>query len=120
MTAIPKTTVLTELKRGGMQIRPNKSVSADVVLQQKFKSSAPPPYGFTYIGARLEKDAKEYSTLLVVHQQWQSGTSATAIAHYLNSKNFKTRMQKDWSRNVILNIIQRFENKSITLEGSTI
>jgi hypothetical protein len=59
----------------------------------------------------------EYSTLLVIHKQWQLGRSASAIASYLTSQKICTRMHKEWSRNGILNIIERFENKSIVMEG---
>ncbi len=68
------------------------------------------------MGGQLEKDAREYSTLLVIHHQWQLGQSATAIANHLNSKKLKSRSQKSWSRNVILNIIERLENKTVVIE----
>ena len=116
MTGIPYTTLNSELKKNKVQLRPNKSVSPAVVFQQKFKSSTAPPYGFTYMGGRLEKDAREYSTLLVIHHHWQLGQSASAISHYLNSKKLKSRSQKAWSRNVILKIIERLENKTIVIE----
>lgn len=116
MTGIPYTTLNTELKKNKVQLRTNKSVSPSVVFQQKFKSSTPPPYGFTYIGGQLEKDAREYSNLLIIHRQWQLGQSATAIAKHLNSKKIKSRNQKNWSRNVILNIIERLEKKIIVIE----
>ena len=116
MTGIPYTTLNTELKRNNVQLRPNRSVSPSVVFKQKFKSSTPPPYGFTYMGGQLEKDVREYSTLLIIHRQWQLGQSATAIANHLNCKNLKSSSQKAWSRNVILNIIERLENKTIIIE----
>ncbi len=115
MTGIPWTTIRDELKKNGVTLRPNKSVSTKDIFQQKFKSSTPPPYGFTYIGGQLEKDAREYSALLVIHQQWQLGKTASAIFRYLNKQGFKTRMQKEWSRNAVLNILQRFEDKTITI-----
>ena len=116
MTGIPYSTLNDELKKNKVQLRPNRNVSSRVVFQQKFKSSTPPPYGFTYMGGQLEKDPREYSTLLVIHRQWQLGVSATAIANHLNSKKLKSRSQKTWSRNVILNIIERLENKTIVIE----
>ena len=116
MTGIPYTTLNTELKKNKVQLRPNKSVSPSIVFQQKFKSSTPPPYGFTYIGGHLEKDAREYPNLLIIHRQWQLGQSATAIANHLNSRKLKSRSQTTWSRNVILNIIERLENKTIVIE----
>ena len=116
MTGIPYSTLNDELKKNKMQLRPNRSVSPSVIFRQKFKNSTPPPYGFTYMGGRLEKDAREYPTLLVIHRQWQLGQSATAIANHLNSKGLKSRSQKTWSRNVILNIIERLENKTIVIE----
>ncbi len=116
MTGISYSTLNDELKKNNVQLRPNKSVSSSVVFQQKFKSSTPPPYGFTYMGGQLEKDGREYPTLLIIHRQWQLGQSATAIANHLNGKKLKSRSQKTWSRNVILNIIERLENKTIAIE----
>ena len=116
MIGLPYSTLSDVFKRNKMQLRPNKSVSPSVVFRQKFKSSTPPPYGFAYMGGQLEKDAREYSNLLIIHRQWQLGQSATAISHHLNSKKLKSRSQKAWSRNVILKIIERLENKTIIIE----
>ena len=66
MTGIPYSTLNDELKKNKMQLRPNKSVSPSVVFRQKFKSSAPLPYGFTYMGGQLEKDEISSFAITVV------------------------------------------------------
>jgi len=98
-----------------MTLRPNKSVSADQVLRQSFKSSTPPPFGYLYLEGRLQKDLKEFPVLQIIWKQWKLGQSATAITDYLNKKKFKTRNNKEWKRTTVLNILERFENKSIVL-----
>jgi hypothetical protein len=104
------------LKKNGVQLRPNRSATIKELFQQKFTSSTPPPFGFTYIGGQLEKDTREYPTLLIIHQQWKLGQTATAITHHLNRLKIRTRMQKSWSRNAIIKIIKRFEDGSITIK----
>lgn len=116
LTGIPATTINTILKKNGVHLRSNRSATVKELFQQKFRSSTPPPYGFTYIGAKLEKDTKEYPTLLIIYQQWQLGHTATAIAHHLNRLKVKTRMQKTWSRNAIIKIIKRFEDGTIIIK----
>jgi len=114
-TGFPWTTIRNQLVKGGMTLRPNKSVSADQVLRQSFKSSTPPPFGYLYLEGRLQKDLKEFPVLQIIWKQWKLGQSATAITDYLNKKKFKTRNNKEWKRTTVLNILERFENKSIVL-----
>lgn len=116
MTGIPYSTINQVLRKNGVQMRPKGSVHSKQIFQQKIKSSTPPPFGFTYIGGQLEKDAKEYPTLLVIYQQWRLGQTASAIVRHMNHKGFKTRQRKLWSRTAICNIIKRFEDGTITLK----
>jgi hypothetical protein len=96
-------------------LRQNKAVSSEQILRQKFKSSTPPPFGYMYLEGRLQKDPKEFSTLQIIWKQWKLSKSATSITKYLNSKKIKTRNHKEWKRMTILNILERFENKTIIL-----
>lgn len=114
-TGFPWTTIRNQLVKGGMTLRPNKSVSAEQVFRQNFKSSTPPPYGYMYLEGKLQKDSKEFPTLQIIWQQWTLGQTATSITGYLNSKKLKTRSQKEWKRQTVLNILERFENKTILL-----
>ncbi len=116
LTGIPATTINSVLKKNGVQLRTNKSATVKELFQQKFKSSTPPPFGFTYIGGQLEKDTKEFPTLLIIHKQWQLNLTATAITHHLNRLKIKSRMQRRWSRNAIIKIIKRFEDGTITIK----
>lgn len=115
LTGIPATTINTVLKKNGVHLRSNRSATIKEIFQHKFRSSTPPPFGFTYIGGELEKDTREYPTLLIIHQQWRLGHTATAITHHLNRLKIKTRMQKSWSRNAIIKIIKRFEDGTVTI-----
>ena len=116
LTGVPATTINTILKKNGVQLRSNRAATVKELFQQKFTSSTPPPYGFAYIDGRIEKDAREYSTLLIIHQQWQLGITATAISHHLNKLKIKSRTGKNWSRNAIIKIIKRFEDGTITIK----
>lgn len=115
MTGFPYTSIRDQLFKGGVTLRPNKSVSASEILRHKFKNSSPPPFGYYYLEDQLQKDPKEFPTLQAIWKQWQLGQSATAIMKYLNAKKLKTRNQKEWKRETLLNILERFENKSIVL-----
>jgi hypothetical protein len=115
MTGIPYSTINQVLRKNGVQMRPKGSVSSKQIFQQKIKSSTPPPFGFTYLGGQLEKDSKEYPTLLVIYQQWRLRQTASAIVRHMNSKGFKTRQLKSWSRTAICNIMKRFEDGTINI-----
>ncbi|MCK6597638.1 MAG: recombinase family protein [Bdellovibrionaceae bacterium] len=98
-----------------MTLRPNKSVSAEQISRQNFKSSTPPPFGYMYLEGRLQKNPKEFPTLQIIWQQWKLGQTASTITKYLNSKKLKTRNLKEWKRQTVLNILERFEKKLIVL-----
>lgn len=114
-TGFSQTTIRNHLIKGGVTLRPNKAVRSVQVLRQNFKSSTPPPYGYMYLEGKLQKDPKEFPTLQIIWQQWKLGQTATSITEYLNSKKIKTRNQKEWERTTVLNILKRFENKTIIL-----
>lgn len=115
MTGFPLSTIRDRLAKGGVTLRTNKSVSATEILRHKFKNSTPPPFGYCYLEGRLQKDAKEFPVLQVIWRQWRLGQSASSIMKHLNTKKLKTRNLKEWKRETILNILERFESKSIIL-----
>jgi len=115
MTGFPQSTIRDQLVRAGVTLRAAKSVTFSKDLRQSFKNSASPPFGFVYLEGRLQKDAKEFPVLQIIWQQWRQGRSATDITHFLNGKKLKTRNHKEWKRTTVLNILERFENKTTVL-----
>ena len=115
LTGFAWTTIRDQLVKGGVTLRPKKSVNSSEVLRLKFKSSTPPPFGYVYLEGQLQKDQKEFPVLKIIWNQWRFGQSATNITHYLNDKKFKTRNHSEWKRTTVINILERFENKTIVL-----
>lgn len=107
LTGFPVSTVRSQLVAGGMTLRTNKSVGSTEILRQGFKNSAPPPYGYCYLGGHLQPDPREYPILQIINQQRQLGQSPTAIARYLNSRKFKPRKGKIWKQPTVYYIVQR-------------
>jgi len=95
-------------------LREQNAVSSTEVLRRKFKSSAPPPYGYCYLNGRLERDPREFPTLQIIDQQRRLGRSPTAIAHYLNDRKFKSRTGKNWKQPTIYYIVQRLNEQPLT------
>lgn len=114
MTGFPFSTVRDHLIAAGVTFRPLRPVSVSVTLRQRFKSSAPPPYGYCYLDGRLERDPREYPTLQIMKEQWRRGKSPTEIARYLNGRNIKTRTGKAWKQPTVFYIIQRLKNEPST------
>lgn len=115
LTGFAWTTIRNQLVKGGVTLRPNKAVKSSEILHLKFRSSTPPPYGYVYLEGQLQKDQKEFPVLQIIWNQWRLGQSATNITHYLNDKKIKTRNHGEWKRTTLINILERFENKTITL-----
>jgi hypothetical protein len=82
LTGFPYSTIRSQLVAGGLTLRTNKSVSSSEILRQRFKNSAPPPYGYCYLEGRLQKDPREYPILQIIDQQRRQGQNPTAIATF--------------------------------------
>lgn len=107
LTGFPYSTIRTQLVKGGVTLRPNKSVSSTEVLRQRFKNSSPPPYGYCYLDGCLQKDPREYPILQIIEQQRQQNKNPTSIAKYLNGKKLKPRKGKVWKQPTVYYIVQR-------------
>jgi hypothetical protein len=83
------------------------------------KTQARPPYGFCFLDGEITKDTREYPVLLLIHSRWKSGQNANAITNRLSDRRIKSRLGKEWSWRAVRNIVQRFEQKKIILNGGT-
>ena len=108
----PYPTLRDQFGAGGVTLRPNKSVSSGEVLRQRFKNSAPPPYGFCYLEGRLQKDPREFPILQIIERQWRQGKNPTSIARYLNERMLKPRKGQVWKQPTVFYIVQLLHQQS--------
>lgn len=81
------------------------------------RTGARPPYGFCLIQGEVERDPKEYPTLLLIHNLWTRGSEIMSILGALRTKNLKSRTGREWSYGVIKAIGKRFDSGAIVLRS---
>jgi hypothetical protein len=116
-TGKAKTTVQGILTRAGIELRPNRSAPVTSTWRSLGKRNIRPPYGFCYFQGKVVPDQREYENLLLIHRLWKEGVNPNAIADRLNEKKVPPRSAATWSRNSVVNIIERFKSKTIVIKG---
>lgn len=116
-TGKPKSTIRDALLRAGITLRTAVSQPATQSWKGDGKGSQRPPYGFCYFQGEVVPDQREYKNLLLIHRLWTEGVNPNAIADRLTSLKVPARNAPEWNRNSVLNILKRFENKSIVITG---
>ncbi len=81
------------------------------------KTNIRPPYGFCYFQGQVLPDQNEYENLILICRLWKADTNPNRISDLLNKKKAAPRIAKFWNRNSVVNILTRFEQKQIVLEG---
>ncbi len=116
-TGKAKSTIQATLKKAGIERRPNLSRSVTSHWSTPGKSNIRPPYGFCYFQGKVVADPREYENLLLIHRLWKELVNPNSIADRLNAKKIAPRSASAWNRNSVVNIIKRFETKTIILKG---
>lgn len=116
-TGIPKTTIRTELVRGGISLRPTRQDIRVQGWRKPGKGNVKPPYGFCFLEGLIVRHPKEYLVLHQIHSRWKAGQPLNSIATWLNGKRTPSPMNKRWSWNSVDNIVKRFKNKTIVFRG---
>lgn len=111
-----KSTVLKALQRAGVETRPNKKLPVSKAIRTKAKGNARPFYGFCYFQGRVVPDQREFENLILIHRLWKSGLNPNRIADTLNARKIPARSASEWNRNSVVNIVTRFENKTVILK----
>jgi hypothetical protein len=83
------------------------------------KVQARPPFGFCFLDGEITKDTREYPVLTLIHSRWKSGQNANSITAFLNARGIRSRLGKEWSWRAVRNIVQRFEQNKIVINGGT-
>ena len=115
-TGKAKSTVRKKLIQAGIELRPKVMLSTITAWRTRRKGSRP-CYGFCFYQGLLVADQKEYPVLLRIHSLWRGGGKPTSITNDLNSKKLPARGAPVWRRGSVGRIINRFENKSISIKG---
>lgn len=107
-------TIHNYLKNGGLTLRSSTKGDLTDKKRQHFKCFGPPPYGFCYLDGQFAKDPREYPVLQIIRQQRTLNKSSVDIAAYLNGKKFKTCSQCIWRPPLILKIIKRPKEETLS------
>lgn len=67
------------------------------------------PYGYHFVGNRLEEDAPELAIVAIMHDCAAAGFSADAIARELNRLGYLTRSRQPWKRQYVRNVLDRHQ-----------
>lgn len=118
-TGIAKTTIRKELIHGGVPLRTLTDGKKGSLWRKSGKVCMKPPYGFCYFEGQLTKHPKEYTVLKMIYERWKSGQNANSIADTLNGKKIPSPMNKRWSWNSVINIIDRFKKGTVALKEGT-
>lgn len=105
------------LRKAGIELRPNRSISFRRGYKLKGKQNILPPYGFCYFQGKVIPDPREYDNLLVIYRLWQKKQTPNAIMRHLNSKQIPARKASNWNRNSVVLILKRFESGLIVHKG---
>lgn len=117
ITGRAKSVIQRSLASMEIELRPNVATPFFTRKKEAGKSNIRPPFGFCYFQGKVVPDQKEYENLMLLYQLWKSGTNPNRIADILTEKKIQPRIAKSWNRNSVINILNRFENKQITLKG---
>ena len=116
LTGYPYLSLRDALIEGGVKMR-DCSNSADYDFKKAKKSGSVtnnPPYGFVYFQGKLTPNPQEYEIGLLIKSWYEKGKNPNRIATMLNERRLRTRNNKAWYRNVVLNITN---SKQIQLES---
>lgn len=116
VTGKAKNTVRDALQRTEVELRPKVTLSTVEAKGARHKSNVRPFYGFCYFQGSVVPDQREFENLILVHRLWKSGANPNRIAETLNSRKVPARSAKVWNRNTVVNIITRFENKTVVIK----
>lgn len=116
-TGKAKSVIRESLIRAGVELRGNVAVPISKMRAEGGKTNIRPPYGFCYFQGQIVPDQKEYENLMLIYQLWKANTNPNRISDLFNEKKIEPRIAKFWNRNSIVNILARFEQKQIVLEG---
>ena len=113
-----RNTVRAALMKAGIAMRPRTSLPVHIAARKLGKQNIRPFFGFRYFQGEVVPDQQEYETLLLIHRLWKLGQNPNSIAESLNTKKVPARSAEKWSRNSIVLIINRFEERLITFKGA--
>jgi hypothetical protein len=100
------------LHRNGISTRPNVDESKITAWRKSGRSSAHPPFGFTYYQGKLVMQPREHEILFLIERLANAGLNPNAIADQLNAKELKPRRASKWNRNSVVLVLNRLNKNS--------